>query len=164
MIDEREIKPNIPVKIPSKDGCEANITDVPFPVPFPKGLVYAPPARGTWTIAHSPMLIPGCHEIYVCCPCCLHGVVLSADEIPDGGPTPLEEAASRSEAELVRAALARLPDRDRRAILLRYWEGRSQQEVAAAIGTAEGTAKRILSRARATLRPFLEHLARRSEP
>ncbi len=85
MIDEREIKPNIPVKIPSKDGCEANITDVPFPVPFPKGLVYAPPARGTWTIAHSPMLIPGCHEIYVCCPCCLHGVVLSADEIPDGG-------------------------------------------------------------------------------
>lgn len=87
-----------------------------------------------------------------------------ADEIPDGGPTPLEEAASRSEAELVRAALARLPDRDRLAILLRYWEGRSQQEVAAVIGTAEGTAKRILSRARATLRPLLEHLARRSEP
>ena len=85
MIDEREIRPDIPVKIPSRNGCEAEITDVPFPVPFPKGLVYAPPARGTWTIAHSPMLIPGCHEIYVCCPCCLHGVVLSADEIPDGG-------------------------------------------------------------------------------
>lgn len=30
------------------------------------------------------MLIPGCHEIYVCCACCLHGVVLSADEVPDG--------------------------------------------------------------------------------
>lgn len=86
------------------------------------------------------------------------------DSIPGDGPTPLEEAAARSEAEQVRTALARLPERDRRAILLRYWEGLSQQEVAAAIGTAEGTAKRILFRARAKLRPILERLTRRSEP
>ena len=67
------------------DGADIAIGQASFPKPFYIGLQYASPARGHWTIAHSPMLIPGCHEIYVCCACCLHGVVLSADEVPDGG-------------------------------------------------------------------------------
>ena len=79
------------------------------------------------------------------------------DTVPDKGPTPLDEAISRSEAESVRAALAFLPERYQRALLLRYWEGLSQPEVAAAHGTSEGTAKRILSRARDLLRTNLKH-------
>ena len=30
---------------------------------FPDGLVYSSPARGTWTIAHTSMLIPGSHHL-----------------------------------------------------------------------------------------------------
>ncbi len=48
--------------------------------PFRAGLEYTPPARGTWTIAHTPMLVPGSLEIYVCPEGCLRGVVLSAAE------------------------------------------------------------------------------------
>ncbi len=48
---------------------------------FPDGLVYSSPARGTWTIAHTSMLIPGSHQIFVCPSCCLRGVVLSAEEM-----------------------------------------------------------------------------------
>lgn len=88
----------------------------------------------------------------------------ATESVPDPNPTPLEETISRTEAEMVNAALARLPDRHRRAILLRYWEGCSQPEVAAALGTVEGSAKRILFRARGSLRRLLKPLAGRNEP
>ena len=55
--------------------------DAAFPVPFKEGLLYSSPARGTWTIAHTSMLIPGSHQIFVCPSCCLRGVVLSAEEM-----------------------------------------------------------------------------------
>lgn len=55
--------------------------DAAFPVPFREGLLYSSPARGTWTIAHTSMLIPGSHQIFVCPSCCLRGVVLSAEEM-----------------------------------------------------------------------------------
>lgn len=85
MIYENEIHPpQVPRYHVTPDGAEIAIGQASFPKPFHIGLQYASPARGHWTIAHSPMLIPGCHEIYVCCACCLHGVVLSADEVPDG--------------------------------------------------------------------------------
>jgi hypothetical protein len=84
MICEQEIHPNLPRIRVSTDGAEVSIRDAQFPKPFYVGLQYSSPARGMWTIAHSPMLIPGCHEIYVCCACCLQGVVLSAEEIPGG--------------------------------------------------------------------------------
>ncbi|MDD5986346.1 MAG: nitrogenase [Eubacteriales bacterium] len=51
--------------------------------PFAPGLDYTPPARGHWTIAHTPMLIPGSYMIYLCASACMRGVVLSALE--DGG-------------------------------------------------------------------------------
>ena len=73
-------------------------------------------------------------------------------------PSPLEEAIDRSDAETVRAALQRLPERYRDAVLMRYWEGRSQAEIAVALGIAEGTCKSILSRARELLRVALEPL------
>lgn len=45
------------------------------------GLEYSPPARGPWTIVHVGMLVPECHEIFVCAQGCLRGVVLSAAEL-----------------------------------------------------------------------------------
>ncbi|MGM9589311.1 MAG: nitrogenase component 1 [Faecousia sp.] len=52
-----------------------------FPAPFASGLEYAAPARGTWNIVHTGMLIPEAHEIFVCAASCLRGVVLTAAEM-----------------------------------------------------------------------------------
>ena len=57
------------------------IRDAAFPEPFPQGLEYASPARGTWNIVHTGMLIPQAHEIFVCAASCLRGVVLTAAEL-----------------------------------------------------------------------------------
>lgn len=56
--------------------CQAS-----FPAPFHSGLEYASPARGTWNIVHTGMLIPEAHEIFVCAASCLRGVVLTAAEM-----------------------------------------------------------------------------------
>lgn len=52
-----------------------------FPSPFPSGLEYASPARGTWNIVHTGMLIPEAHEIFICAAGCLRGTVLTAAEL-----------------------------------------------------------------------------------
>lgn len=57
------------------------IAQASFPVPFRSGLEYNPPARGTWNIVHTGMLIPQSHQIYVCAQGCLRGVVLTAAEM-----------------------------------------------------------------------------------
>lgn len=62
------------------DFAERRIADMDPDNLFPVGIEYTPPARGTWTIAHTPMLVPGLHEIYVCPDGCLRGVVMSAEE------------------------------------------------------------------------------------
>lgn len=57
------------------------IAKAAFPSPFHSGLEYASPARGTWNIVHTGMLIPEAHEIFVCAASCLRGVVLTAAEM-----------------------------------------------------------------------------------
>ena len=61
------------VGIPIAEAC--------FPSPFHSGLEYASPARGSWNIVHTGMLIPEAHEIFVCAASCLRGVVLTAAEM-----------------------------------------------------------------------------------
>ena len=55
----------------------------------------------------------------------------------------------------VRAALAALPVRQRAALVLCYYEERSQAEAAALLGVSEGALESLLSRGRATLRKWL---------
>lgn len=57
------------------------MADADFPAPFKSGLEYSSPARGTWNIVHTGMLIPGAHQIFVCGAGCLRGVVLTAAEM-----------------------------------------------------------------------------------
>jgi RNA polymerase sigma factor (sigma-70 family) len=65
-------------------------------------------------------------------------------------PPDVEEAASSLlVAERVRAAVDRLPEDQRAAVLLAYFEGKTYREVAHLLGIPEGTAK---SRLRAALR------------
>lgn len=61
-------------------------------------------------------------------------------------------------AEDQRAALAavrRLPQRQREVLVLRYWSGLSEAEIAAALGVSPGTVKTSASRAMASLRTTL---------
>ncbi len=63
------------------DGAVVSIGKAKFPSPFTAGLEYSAPARGTWNIVHTGMLIPQAHQIFVCAASCLRGVVLTAAEM-----------------------------------------------------------------------------------
>jgi len=60
-------------------------------------------------------------------------------------------ALDRIEAKRVRAALNRLPSRDRTLLVLRYWEDQSVESVASSMGMSEGAARVALLRARRSL-------------
>ena len=67
-----------------------------------------------------------------------------------------QAALLREEQREVIAALAALPPRRREAIVLRYWLGLSEAEIAAAMGIAAGTVKSAVSRGLAALGQALE--------
>ena len=69
------------MKLSADELPHVRIADADFPAPFRSGLEYSSPARGTWNIVHTGMLIPGSHQIYVCAAGCLRGVVLTAAEM-----------------------------------------------------------------------------------
>jgi RNA polymerase sigma factor (sigma-70 family) len=64
-------------------------------------------------------------------------------------------AIERLEAERVRAALARLPARDRAMLVLRYWEDLPVESVARTLGMTDGAVRVALMRARRTLGAML---------
>jgi len=74
---------------------------------------------------------------------------LSARATPGSSPADAAERGERDDA--VRAALARLPDRQRMAVVLRYYEGLSGPEIAAAMGASVKAIERLLARARSGL-------------
>jgi RNA polymerase sigma factor (sigma-70 family) len=63
---------------------------------------------------------------------------------------PAESAEARAllseEQRTVAGALRRLPERQREALLLRYYLDLSEQEIAAAVGVSRGTVKSATSR------------------
>ena len=65
--------------------------------------------------------------------------------------SPAEAAEQRERDDAVRAALVKLPDRQRMAVVLRYYEGLSGSEIAAAMGTSVKAIERLLARARTGL-------------
>ena len=67
-----------------------------------------------------------------------------------------QAALLREERREVIAALGALPARRREAIVLRYWLGLSEAEIAAAMGIAPGTVKSAVSRGLAAIGRALE--------
>jgi len=70
--------------------------------------------------------------------------------------TPEAETERREAASFVHAALERIPDEFRTALVLRELEGMPYAEIAAALGTAVGTAKSRVHRGRAMLKNLLQ--------
>ncbi|MCY1143023.1 SigE family RNA polymerase sigma factor [Actinoplanes sp. Pm04-4] len=71
---------------------------------------------------------------------------------PPDRPTPGDAYAHRDTAEVVLAALRELPPGQRVVLVLRYWAGLSEQEIATQLGCSPGTVKSRASRAIATMR------------
>jgi RNA polymerase sigma-70 factor (sigma-E family) len=78
--------------------------------------------------------------------------------IPSGGGAELDDrytadhAHGHAERESLLAELAKLPRRQRAVLVLRYYEGLSDNETADLLGCAPGTVRGYASRALATLR------------
>lgn len=62
-------------------GASLHIRDAKSLSPHEYGIEYGSPARGLWNIVHTGMLVPECHQIFVCAQGCLRGVVLTAAEM-----------------------------------------------------------------------------------
>lgn len=70
-------------------------------------------------------------------------------------PALADHAHDSAERDRVWAMLGRLPKRQRAALVLRYYEDLSDQEIADVLGCAVGTVRSSVSRALATLRTEL---------
>ena len=71
-------------------------------------------------------------------------------EIADGAnrpETPAEQLEQSQVIEIIEQELARLPERQRQAFIMRYWEERDVAETAKAMGCSEGSVKTHCSRA-----------------
>jgi RNA polymerase sigma-70 factor (ECF subfamily) len=84
---------------------------------------------------------------------------LVTDDLPavvDGSPTPAEALAASERDARVRAALDRLPPKQRLVLVLRHYEGQSYREIAAAMGLTEKAVEHLLARAVAALEQALK--------
>jgi RNA polymerase sigma factor (sigma-70 family) len=77
------------------------------------------------------------------------------EEIPldfDGVRRPDQVVEQREELHMTVAALHGLPERQRDALLMSAFEGRSYEEIAARLGAGDGAVRQLLNRARAAMR------------
>jgi RNA polymerase sigma-70 factor (ECF subfamily) len=83
-----------------------------------------------------------------------------ADGTPFRGPDPHVQASLAEQRRLVGAALARLPEKERAAVVLRDIEGLPTSEVARILGKTEVTVRSQLSNGRRRLKTLIERFLR----
>lgn len=83
----------------------------------------------------------------------------AAEHVASTAPEGLETVAQRETSTRVLAALGTLPDRQRAALTLCHWDGRSNIEAAEILDVTVGALESLLVRARRTLRVALADLA-----
>ena len=77
--------------------------------------------------------------------------------LPDGGPSPEEQAAQREFDRHLQSVLANLPENQRLAMALLVDGGQSYDEIAVALKTSVSAVKSLIVRARGTLKEKLRH-------
>jgi RNA polymerase sigma-70 factor (ECF subfamily) len=80
-----------------------------------------------------------------------HSATTELPDLPAAGPSPEGVASEAETAGAVRQALAALPEHLRVAVVLRYYAGLSEREIATAIRRRPGTVKSRLHEARRRL-------------
>ena len=80
----------------------------------------------------------------------------AANDVVDPSPDALAMAERMEDSTAVATALSLLPERQRMAVALCYYEGLSNAEAAAALGVPVGALEALLVRARRKLRSLLE--------
>ncbi len=81
----------------------------------------------------------------------------AARELPKGLPGEWSDEQPSAVAD-IRAAVVRLPERQRLALFLRYYADLDYDAIAAALGISVGTVGATLNTARANLRGLLEEV------
>lgn len=76
-------------------------------------------------------------------------------ELPDGGPSPQEQAERSDTRDAVRRALDRLSPEHRQVLLLRFMQELDYGEIARTLDVSEGTVKSRINRAKSKLREVL---------
>jgi RNA polymerase sigma-70 factor (ECF subfamily) len=88
----------------------------------------------------------------------------AGDELPAGPRGPEDSAAGREVQDRVQAALRKLPESLRAALVLYDIEGLPYGEISHVLGVAEGTVKSRIHRARRALRDELRDFVKAAEP
>jgi RNA polymerase sigma-70 factor (ECF subfamily) len=78
-----------------------------------------------------------------------------SEALPDGAPAAADEMLRRERAELVRAAVSRLPEKQRATLILKVYHDLTHEEVAGILGSSIGTVKANLFHALNNLRKAL---------
>jgi len=86
------------------------------------------------------------------------GLSAAKDVIVDPVPGPVEVASQEEQVTAVRRAVASLPDGQRAALMLAYYQQMSYSQVAEVLGCSVGAVKTQMSRALATLAERLPNL------
>ena len=81
----------------------------------------------------------------------LHDGSTDVDDFCDDAPGPLQRLADSNENAQLMAYIARLPQEQRMALMLRAWEGLSYDEIAAVMEVPKGTIRSRLHSARRAL-------------
>jgi RNA polymerase sigma-70 factor (ECF subfamily) len=86
-----------------------------------------------------------------------------SDEVPDARPGPAEHFEEDAKSELVREAVAELPGKQRIALILSKFEGRSYKEIARIMGVSLASVESLVFRAKRNLKKTLLPLRERGE-
>jgi len=77
-------------------------------------------------------------------------------DIADRSPQPEARVIHRQEEEIIARSLNQLSDLDRAAVILRYWQGFSEEEIASTLSLTVSAVKSRLHRARLQLAGLLK--------
>ena len=77
------------------------------------------------------------------------------DELHSGGDTPEQALMRKSDAERVERAMNSLPDRQKEALVLCYYQGLKAKDAAEILSVTQGALESLLFRARQTMKEIL---------
>jgi RNA polymerase sigma-70 factor (ECF subfamily) len=80
-------------------------------------------------------------------------------EVPDAQPSIEQELLKELRARQIRAAIAKLPEKQRAAVLMHKYEEMDYAQIARVLGCSESAVKSLLFRAYETLRARLAHMS-----